>query len=714
MKNKNKLKRCLDYLKSNKEEIIQNYNNILPSNKEKIILNYLKTLKTKLKEKYNIEFCEFFIDEYGNKKNLCSSIIQIFFPFDKGNNYKEIYSLIKNYFTYEIFLKKKIETLLLPDVSLVFDWKIADCADLSSIVVSSLRTKNYEAYVVCGEAPFYICSKNDKKLFCKFNLKEFEQSKEKNEDMTEIKEKKKKYKKILKVNQSPLRNIEFEEKQIISENDFYVHMWILIKKSLDLKKDIFIEMSSGREYDIDNCPYKSIFYLWNEKNIYININKTENMKILVSEIKNKEYFIPAFYEEIKNKNLNPIVENKFYRIRKDRFLLKYPLGCNITFYENCKKDEYGDFLQHDGLIEMHTHYENKYYTSVDYTCSFYKYRRDKKTAKIYLPQKFKVIEYYDDYSHQFLKKLEQKIGFYSYFKFYSNRSDGLINYLEIKNYKLMEYFVNRNDNVIYRSMKLSENIKTNYKLQSFEGNEYYVTKITVKYKNKNMNNAIHKKVFLIPENKIIIVFYNNNNKISNICEVYEKCTKYNEDKEENEEILTYRKNFIYKHFINYKDSVKSDVLYLLKEEHDFFEDMIHIYNNVICSIMKERKEIKRVEDDYQYMSNNITNINEIIYHDNNKIHFLNKNLLDDNINIYKFYQNYPWYSYLEVSMENTFFSSKKNMLKTENSRSEIAYVASKKRNKSNHKDTHEEVNEKIKLFFCIFHFNIYVNFLILK
>ncbi|EAA21965.1 hypothetical protein [Plasmodium yoelii yoelii] len=58
---------------------------------------------------------------------------------------------------------------------------------------------------------------------------------------------------------------------------------------------------TGREYAIDNCPYKSIFYLWNEKNVYININKVENIDILVSEIKNKEYFIPAFFEEIKNK-----------------------------------------------------------------------------------------------------------------------------------------------------------------------------------------------------------------------------------------------------------------------------------------------------------------------------------------------------------------------------------------------------------------------------
>ncbi|CRG96936.1 conserved Plasmodium protein, unknown function [Plasmodium gallinaceum] len=713
MKNKNKLKRCLDYLKSNKEAIIQNYSNILPSDKEKIILNYLKTLKIKLREKYNIEFCEFFIDEYGNKRNLCSSIIQIFFPFDKGNNYKEIYSLIKNYFTYEILLKKKIKTLLLPDVSRVFDWKIADCADLSTIVVSSLRTKNYEAYVVCGEAPFYICSKNDKKLFCDFNLKEFKQSKEKNEYIPEIKEKKRKYEKVLNINKSQLRNIKFEEKKIISDNDFYVHMWILIKKSLDLKKDIFIEMSSGREYNIDNCPYKSIFYLWNEKNIYININKTENMNTLISEIKNKEYFVPAFYEEFKNKKtLNPIIENKFYKIRKDRFLLKYPHGCNTTFYENCKKDEYGDFLQHDGLIEMHTHYENKYYTSIDYTCSFYKYRRDKKIAKIYLPQKFKIIEYYDDYSHQFLKKLEQIIGFYSYFKFYSNRSDGLIYYFEIKSYKLMEYYVNRNDNIIYRSVKLSDNIKTIYKLQSFEGNEYYVTKITVKYKNKNMKNAIYKKVFLIPENKIIVIFYNNNNKISNICEVYEKFTKFNAEKEENEEILIYRKNLIYKHFINYADSVESDILYLLKEERDFFEDIMYTYKNVICSIMKEKKEIKRLEDDYQYMSNSITNINEIIYHDNNKIHFLNKSLLDDNLNIYKFYQSYPWNNYSEVSMKNTFFSSKKSMLKTENARNEIAYVASEKKNKVNLKDTNEEVNKKIKFFFYIFHFNIYVYFII--
>ncbi|SPJ11496.1 conserved Plasmodium protein, unknown function [Plasmodium sp. DRC-Itaito] len=676
MKNKNKLKRCLDYLKNNKEEIIENYNNTLPSTKENVLLNYLKILKKKLQEKYDIQFCEFFFDEYGIKKNLCSSIIQIYFPFDKGNNYKEIYSLIKNYFTYEILLQRKIKTLLLPNVSLIFDWKIADCSDLASIVVSSLRTKNYEAYVVCGEAPFSICSKNDKKNICDFNLKEFKKSKREKEYIKDIKHKKKKYEIILNVNKDLLKKNKFHDDKIICENDFYIHMWILIKKSLDLKKDVFIEMSSGREYEIYDCPYKSIFYLWNEKNIYININKTGDIQTLMSQIKNNEYFVPAFYEEIKNKSLTPIIENKFYVIRKDRFLLKYPQGSNIIFYKNCKKDDYGEFLQHDGLISMHTHYENQYYTSVDYIFKLYKHRRDRKTAKIYIPQNFKTIEYYDDCSHEFLKKFEQRIGFYSCFTFYLNRHDGLIYYFEIKDYKLMEYFINRNDNVIYRSVKLSQKIPTIYKLQLFNGKEYYVTKITVKYINKHVDNGVKKKVFLIPERKIIFVFYNNYNKISNTCEVYDKCIRYNEDIEEDEEVLVYKKHAIYKHYVNHDNAVEKNVLYLLKEEVTFFEDIKYMYQNVICSIMKEKEDINKMEGEYQYMANNITNLSEIIYHDNEKINFFNKSLMEDNLNIYNFYKNYPWNDYLEISMKNDFFMSKNKMLQIENAPEEIDYVNS--------------------------------------
>ncbi|ETW48143.1 hypothetical protein PFMALIP_03850 [Plasmodium falciparum MaliPS096_E11] len=570
MKNKNKLKRCLDYLKNNKEEIIENYNNTLPSTKENVLLNYLKILKKKLQEKYDIQFCEFFFDEYGIKKNLCSSIIQIYFPFGKGNNYKEIYSLIKNYFTYEILLQRKIKTLLLPNVSLIFDWKV---------------------YLVF----------------------------------------------------------------------LFINILYFLK---------------GREYDIYDCPYKSIFYLWNEKNIYININKTGDIQTLMSQIKNNEYFVPAFYEEIKNKSLTPIIENKFYVIRKDRFLLKYPQGSNIIFYKNCKKDDYGEFLQHDGLISMHTHYENEYYTSVDYIFKLYKHRRDRKTAKIYIPQNFKTIEYYDDCSHEFLKKFEQRMGFYSWFTFYLNRHDGLIYYFEIKDYKLMEYFINRNDNVIYRSVKLSQKIPTIYKLQLFNGKEYYVTKITVKYINKHVDNGVKKKVFLIPERKIIFVFYNNYNKISNTCEVYDKCIRYNEDIEEDEEVLIYKKHAIYKHYINHDDAVEKNMLYLLKEEVTFFEDIKYMYQNVICSIMKEKEDINKMEGEYQYMANNITNLSEIIYHDNEKINFFNKSLMEDNLNIYNFYKNYPWNDYLEISMKNDFFMSKNKMLQIENAPQEIDYVNS--------------------------------------
>ncbi|SCQ17111.1 conserved Plasmodium protein, unknown function [Plasmodium ovale] len=680
MKNKNKLKRCLDYLRNNKEEIISNYSNILPSSKEKLLLTYLRTLKKELKQKYEIEFCEHFIDEYGQKKNICSSIIQIYFPFDKGNNYKEIYTLIKNYFTYEIMLKRKINTLLLASADLVFNWKIADCADLCTIVVSSLRT-----YVVCGEAPFFICSKNDKKNFCEFDLKEFIQSRGENDNVTDIEEKKKKYDQLRNIHKRLLKENKTEiEEETGFENDFYIHMWILIKKSLDVKKDIFIEMSSGIEYDIDVCPYRSIFYLWNEKNVYININKTQNMETLISELQNKEYFIPAFFEEIKNKALTPIIENKLYAIRKDMFLLKYPHGSKTTFYHNCKKDEYSDFLQHDGLTEMHTHYENKYYTSVDSVFSFYKYRRDRKIAKIFFPQNFKTIEYYDDCSYQLLKKLEQRIGFYLHFTFYANRSDGLTHYIEIKDYKLMEYFINRSDNVIYRSVKLSRETKTVYKLQMFDGNEYYVTKIT------NETNGIKKKVFLIPENKIILVYYNNYNKISNVCEVYEKFVRYNVDTEEDEEIVTYKKNSIYKHFVNYEEPIGSDKLYLLKEERDCFEDIKYIYNDVICSIMKKKKEVKKMEASYQYMPDSITNINEIIYHDNGKIDSFNKNIMEDNLNIYNFCQEYPWNNHVEVSMKNHFFLSKKKMLAIECACDEIAYVSSQETHKLDHKGSSQK------------------------
>ncbi|ETW17546.1 hypothetical protein PFFVO_03564 [Plasmodium falciparum Vietnam Oak-Knoll (FVO)] len=260
-----------------------------------------------------------------------------------------------------------------------------------------------------------------------------------------------------------LKKNKFQDEKIICENDFYIHMWILIKKSLDLKKDVFIEMSSGREYDIYDCPYKSIFYLWNEKNIYININKTGDIQTLMSQIKNNEYFVPAFYEEIKNKSLTPIIENKFYVIRKDRFLLKYPQGSNIIFYKNCKKDDYGEFLQ---------------------------------------------------------------------------------------------------------------------------------------------------------------------------------------------------------------------MLYLLKEEVTFFEDIKYMYQNVICSIMKEKEDINKMEGEYQYMANNITNLSEIIYHDNEKINFFNKSLMEDNLNIYNFYKNYPWNDYLEISMKNDFFMSKNKMLQIENAPQEIDYVNS--------------------------------------
>ncbi|KMZ84554.1 hypothetical protein PVBG_00334, partial [Plasmodium vivax Brazil I] len=316
---------------------------------------------------------------------------------------------------------------------------------------------------------------------------------------------------------------------------------------------------AGKEYDVDDCPYRSIFYLWNEKNIYVNIRRTEEVATLVSELQNKEYFVPAFYNQIRAKALTPIVENRLYRIRKDRFLLKFPQGSNTTFYKNCKRDQYGDFLQHDGLTEMHTHYGNKFYTNVESICCLFKHRRDGKKAKLYFPQKFKTVEYYDRCGSHFLRALRESIGFYSHFSFYPNRPDGLVHYLEIKDSKLLEYFSNRNDQVTYRSLSLSPSVETAYKLQMFDGKEYYVTKMTVKYKDERRQNGLKKKTFLIPERKILLAYYNNSNEISNAFEVYEKCIWHNPDTEEDEEVVTYRRNHIYKHFVNRGDPLQKEV-----------------------------------------------------------------------------------------------------------------------------------------------------------
>ncbi|KJP88768.1 hypothetical protein AK88_01649 [Plasmodium fragile] len=681
MKNKNKLKRCLDYLRNNRDRIAKEHANLLPCSKENVLLTYLKELRLELAGRYNAHFCEFFMDEYGERRNICSSIIQVFFPFDKGNNYKEIYTLIKNYFTFEVVLKKKIKTLLLPNVALVFDWKIADCADLCTIVVSSLRTKNYDAYVVCGEAPFSICAKDDKKNLCEFNFKEWEKYEEKKEDAAEvldIKGKKAKYRKLMNIGMRVAGERKFEDEGSNDEKDFYLHMWILIKKSLDVKKDVFIEMGSGREYDVNDCPYRSIFYLWNDKNIYVNIRKTEQVATLVSELQNKEYFVPAFYDHIRAKALTPIIDNRLYKIRKDRFLLKYPQGSNTTFYKNCKRDQYGDFLQHDGLTEMHTHFGNKFYTNVESVCCLFKYRRDGKKAKLYFPQKFKTVEYYDSSGHHFLRALRESIGFYSHFSFYPNRPDGLIHYLEITDSKLMEYFSNRNDQVTYRSMCLSPSVKTNYKLQMFDGKEYYAIKMTVKYKDERRHNGIKKKIFLIPENKIILVYYNNCNEISNTFEVYEKHIWYNRDTEENEEIVTYKKNYVYKHFVNYGNPIQKETLYLLEEERSLFEDIESTYKGVICAIRKERSQMKETEEEYQYKPQNITNKNEMIYHDNEQMEQFNKSIIEDEMNVFNFYNSYPWDQHTEVSMNNSFFLSKGKILNIECACDEIAYVSSEK------------------------------------
>lgn len=683
MKNRHKLRRCVDFLNRRKDEVLKIFTNKKPTDKEKVLLNYLNTLKKKLLEKYKcIQFIEYFIDEYGNKRNLMSSIIQIYFPFDKGNSYKDIYMLVKNYFVYEIVLQTHMSYVLLPSASLLFGWKIADCFDLCNLTVSCLRTKNYEAYVVCGEAPLAICAKNDvtikngkihKRNFCQLHLKTIKEDNE-DEEAKEINDKKEKYKRLLNINRYLYNFTEWETsgKRNYKKTDCYIHAWVLIKKSLDVENDIFIEVSTGIEYSTEKSPYKAIYFLWNDKNIYINTKLTEKVARVISKMKNSDFVVPAFYEEIKSKTLTPVIEANYFHIRKDRYLLKFPYGSNTTFYENCKKDEYGHHLQRDGLSEHHIHFITKNSVSVEYTCSFYKNRRDNKTAKIYIPQRYKTIEYYDNCSYQFLKKIERKTGFYTYYVFYPNRVDGLFQYLEIHGYKIMEYFKNRRDKIIYRSLRLSKDETSEYILKGCEGNEYYVEKITVKYMpNEETDNPIYKKIFELPEKRITLRFYNVHNKIRDVCEVYEKQTIYNADREEEEEILVFKKNTVYEHLVNREKPLNEDVTYLLNEEKDFFEDIKRNYENIICAILEKKKLAAKEEERQRYLSANITNMSEIVYHNNEKSYDLDTDILDDNVNIYDFNETYPWIENSEINLQNSFFKSMDNLVTVKNAENNL-------------------------------------------
>lgn len=334
--------------------------------------------------------------------------------------------------------------------------------------------------------------------------------------------------------------------------DLYIgqrmHAWVLLKKGKrDVKETVFIEPTTGRIYPLQFNPYTSVDCLFSNRNFWINMKPESQVKDLnfdeMNSSPNWEYVMldtisngnngnkdaeegekeeeyqenqsptrskydearrpiktedvfqgfeeeDPFLNELGELDMPPPWPPKLY-IDKENFLRLSPLGENQVFYLKSRVDSYSPYGQPDGLVMRITIFEDFKRLKVKEIRYFYEHRSDKLAIRHRFPFEFKTVEEYEQGKAPHWKQMIEIDRKLRIIKFYPHRNvDGLIMREERIGKKTIEFYQNRDDKVIYRSVRFETRRDFSHKDITFPDNHIgnvVVVKMTQKFsKNPNL------------------------------------------------------------------------------------------------------------------------------------------------------------------------------------------------------------------------------------
>lgn len=307
-------------------------------------------------------------NEYAVPKCVCSTLKPELFPYPKIYDVLECSHFVANFFDYEPLESNNRVPDFLPSPTQVIAWRTGDCFDLAVVLSCFLLGSNYDAYVVYGIAPEWICKRDltgqcDKIEAC-MQLDSGE-----SEAIYAIRS-------VLGENMLPKRpcDSQFESRTKVKTDidvnydDHHstsgIHCWVLIRPNdrcpLSRSGAFFIEPTTGSLYSCkERHPFQKIYAIWNEKNYWVNL-KPSNCSVF--EIKSHDDWRPVFYNSSCDENVYcrkddrlpfdpPLSWVQRLDLPKDLNVSKYPTNGTRTYIMRNKKIEmYSDFAHKQNVL----------------------------------------------------------------------------------------------------------------------------------------------------------------------------------------------------------------------------------------------------------------------------------------------------------------------------------------------------------------------------
>lgn len=411
-------------------------------------------------------------NEFGVTKCVCSTLKPTLLPYPELYDSCDIAIFVARLLEYEPLEDSRKPPNIMPSPSQVLDWGVGDCFDFSTVLTSFLLGSGYDAYVVYGEAPEWLCNRDRSHSRYSYETLLYPD---------EIREMKEAISSMIAHNvieesststYSCRENCELTSCCTTSEagcsldssslSSRKVHCWVLVrsnKRSLpSYPNDYFIEPSTGERYEVSSCPYLFVHAVWNDKNYWVNTNQDKGRLEATSSfnLKTEDGWFAVFNSLSSNnhdrlqfdpplswvKSLSSSSEESVLNTYKNSVV-------RVLLCDRMKIELYSDGVQRQGIEKKIIQFEDKELIApIQILECFGEFRSDGLLRRLKFPRHQAFNELYRKTNKYAIKEWLEVAGEKRIINFYPRgRPDGLVSIHEVFGKKAVHTYNNRHDNL---------------------------------------------------------------------------------------------------------------------------------------------------------------------------------------------------------------------------------------------------------------------------
>ena len=144
------------------------------TNKEELCLEYARNFDIKFKRLYPKRDELYLVakNEHGVEKFIPTTLRPTLLPFREIYDVEETAAFVANYLHFEPLEVRTAPPSVLPSPTQVLEWSVGDCFDFAMLLCSFLLGAGYDAFVVHGKAPRWVCLRDQSSSKCPFLMQE--------------------------------------------------------------------------------------------------------------------------------------------------------------------------------------------------------------------------------------------------------------------------------------------------------------------------------------------------------------------------------------------------------------------------------------------------------------------------------------------------------------------------------------------------------------